>query len=390
MSDQPKFCERCGAALPPGANFCESCGDPVVKSTAARPPEPVKPGDPLPDPLPPLAETVPPAPTPPPQRVSSNFPPQGVPPAVPPTAGSSAPYPDLRSFTPPPAKKKSALPWILGGVGCLGLLCLVLIGVGVYFFMNSDTVAGVIATAQPTQAVLVAPTQPVFPTQATLPTQAPLATQAVFPTQAAGAPLTWPAPIGQQLTSSYFSDDFSSKTYDWADVSDTVRSWGYEDQHYAMHLIEPDYTIWAYLPLEFTPNTVGFDAAVVEGYDQGAYGVICHYQNENDYYFVSVDPVYGEYSIGYVVGEDYFSLLTDMWMPAQHLNASPYAVNSVMITCDSDMITLFINNEFEAQADLGKLVDAGDTAIFGETWEDTPAPGYKVLFDNLYAFKPVQ
>lgn len=400
MTDQQQFCPRCGAVLISGANFCETCGAPVGKAAAAQPTEPQEPAtpaDPQPDPLPPIFEPPPAAALPP--RPAQTPPP---PPARPAQTPPPATYPQLRNYTPPPAaKSNSKLPWILGAVGCLGILCLALIGGGLIFFLNSDSAADAIATAMPvspTQPLVVAPTQPlvIAPTpQPALPTQAPLATQAVFSTQAAqptvaAGPITWPVAIGQQMTTSYFSDDFSSKTFDWADVSDNLRSWLYEDAHYAMHLFEPDHTIWAYLPLDFTPTTIGFDAAVVEGYDQGAYGVICYYQDESNYYFVSVDPVYVEYSIGYVQDDEYYSLLDEMWMDAAHLNPSPYAVNSIMVACDRDMITLFVNNELEAQADLGGLVDAGDTAIYGETWKDTPSTGYKVLFDNLYAFIPQQ
>jgi hypothetical protein len=54
------------------------------------------------------------------------------------------------------------------------------------------------------------------------------------------------------------------------------------------------------------------------------------------------------------------------------------------------MITLFVNDTFEAQAKLPALETPGVSAIFGEAWEDMPEPGFKVFIDNFYAFKPMQ
>jgi hypothetical protein len=172
-------------------------------------------------------------------------------------------------------------------------------------------------------------------------------------------------------------------------VEDETNTWVIEDEHYALHLIKSNYSTWAYLPIEFTPTSIGFDAAVLPGFEQGAYGVMCYYQDENNYYFISVDPVYQEYSIGYVRDGEYETLMEDMWMPSNALKDDNYEINNVMVVCDPDMITLFVNNAFEAQADVAS-VTGGVAAIYGETWEDTPSSGFKVLFDNLYAFKPVQ
>lgn len=58
MTSTPRFCEQCGAALPPNARFCERCGRPV--SLAARPapmPAPTPVARPAPMPAPAL-ETV--------------------------------------------------------------------------------------------------------------------------------------------------------------------------------------------------------------------------------------------------------------------------------------------------------------------------------------------
>jgi hypothetical protein len=362
MTDNPAlFCESCGAQLAGGANFCEHCGHPVKRASGTQVPDP--------EPLPPLA------PPPAPARTQAYEPP--------------LPY------TPPPAaasSDKKTLPVILGVVGCLGLTCIGLLVLGgVLFFRNTLAVAPTPRVIPPVPTQARQPTLPVAqPTLSPLATLTPLATLAPLSTQSAPEVLVWPADVEQTLTEDYFSDNFSDNRYDWADVTNNERFWGFEEGHYGFHLFEPDYSIWAYLPVTFTPATIGFDAAVQPGFEQGGYGVLCHYQDEDNFHFVSVDPWNREYSIGYVLNGEYETLLSEMWMPSQRLNQSAHAVNSLMVSCEADVITLFINNELEAQAELGARVEGGDVAVFGETWEDTPAAGFKVWIDNLYAFVPRQ
>jgi hypothetical protein len=241
----------------------------------------------------------------------------------------------------------------------------------------------ILATKAPLPGELPSPTPPPTATRVPATEDPPSSSQGDVPV------LNWPADIGQQSTDTYFSDDFSSAEYDWWEAEDEIQSWKIEDEHYALHLFRNNYSSWAYLPIEFSPTTIGFDAAVLPGFEQGAYGVMCYYEDENNYYFISVDPVYQEYSIGYVSNGEYETLMENMWIPAKAIKDDNYEINNVMVICDPDMITLFVNNELEAQADVSS-VTGGVEAIYGETWEDTPSSGFKVLFDNLYAFKPVQ
>lgn len=385
MTDNPKVCEYCGTPLAEGASFCEACGQQVRRPLAEQPVSP-----------PPQPETI--------------ISPKIVPPTPTQISTPSPTYTPPPAYVPPPAppKRRSNTPILVGVGGCLVILCIALCAVVAFFFLRNRSELPDISKVIPvksTQLLLLTntplPTQPILATRAPLQneilaptmvptaTQVPLATDIPSPSLEEAPVVSWPAGIGQQLTEAYFSDDFSTDQYDWANIEDDIQSWGIEDEHYALHLFEAEYSAWAYLPIEFTPTSIGFDAAVQQGYDQGAYGVICYYQDEDNYHFIAIDPFYKKYSIGYVQNGEYEMLLEDMWMSSQTLNDSPYEVNSVLVVCDPDMITLFMNGELEAQATLTQTT-AGSTAVFGETWEDTPSDGFKVLFDNLYAFKPVQ
>lgn len=392
MTKQPKYCEFCSAPLAADANFCEACGQKVRKpEPAAPPPAPALEPPPAND-LALLASPPEPAPAPKPpaaapyksmtaDEIEAAFaaPP---PPTTPPQA-----YPP-----PPPAapQGKSKLPIILGALGCLTILCVVAVIIGVVLFFRSSSTK----SSTPARATQIVVAPPAKPTRIPSATVAPAFTEptpvaqqpSVNPTTGGDA---WSSSIGQSISDTAFSDDFSSDKFEWASVDDDVRFWGIQNERYTLHLKVPDYTIWAYLPVDFTPNTIGFDAAVQNGFEQGAYGVLCHYQDVDNYHFVSLDPYNNEYSIGYLKDNEYFSLLEDMWLPAQHLKTGVNAINHIEVVCDLDMITLFVNNELEATTGTQNAI-AGDTAIYGETWEETPSAGFKVLIDNLYAYKPVQ
>jgi hypothetical protein len=385
MTENSQKCEYCGTPLKAGAEFCDACGQQVRK-----PPE----------------QPVYQAPEAPPTMVM----PKAEIPTPPPVSPSAHPYQPAPAYVPPPAQPKAnkTLPVILGAVGCLVILCICSCAVIALVVLRNNSQTPDTSQLDPLEPTLVPlPTDAPLPTKVILATRAPLSEEVLAPTQVPTATrvppaedpssssqgdvpvLDWPADIGQQLTDSYFSDDFSTSDYDWWEVEDEVQTWQIEDEHYALHLLKNNYSTWAYLPIEFKPTTIGFDAAVLPGFEQGAYGVMCYYQDENNYYFISVDPVYKEYSIGYVKDGEYETLMENMWMPATAIKDDNYEINNVMVVCDPDMITLFVNNEFEAQTDVSS-VTGGVEAIYGETWEDTPSSGFKVHFDNLYAFKPVQ
>ncbi len=377
MTENARFCQFCGAPLASGANFCESCGQPVIKAppaaAAAQPePEPVTP------------------------------PPASAQPFDLPSAGSRPEpepfYPDLKpnAYEPPqPAKRKTALPIILGAVGCLGLLCIAAVVVAVIFFVNTgNKVQETFSEEIPLQVPIgTAIGELELPGEMEATVEALLPTVEALPDLPGGtipelAPNAgdWSADVGQQRTDSYFADNFSSDRYDWADVQDDIRVWGVQDGHYVLHLFEPDYVIWAYLPIDFVPAGVGFDAQVQPGFDEGGYGVICHYQDENNYHYVSVDPQNSEYSIGRVRNDEYEMLMEDWWMPAIYLNSATHAVNTIRVLCDPQQISLYINGQLEAKVAIDPATP-GRTAIFGETWEDMPPDGFKVFIDNLYAFE---
>jgi hypothetical protein len=107
----------------------------ISNFTMNESPNPSSPSDPTPPPPPPPPPfTPPPAPPEPP----------GPPPASIPTPSSApAPVPRPPVYTPPPGApaKKSAMPWILGGCGCLTLILIIALIIGIVAYRAKKKVS---------------------------------------------------------------------------------------------------------------------------------------------------------------------------------------------------------------------------------------------------------
>ena len=118
---------------------------------------------------------------------------------------------------------------------------------------------------------------------------------------------------------------------------------------------------------------------------------MCRLQNDEDYYFAEVDPYYMEFTIGHYLNGETTYFVDDDWQTARYLADDPNAVNTVQVVCEPDMISLFINSQLEAQAALpdGPAPD-GSMALYGLTWNTLGDDEFKVIFDNVTAYRPAQ
>ncbi len=124
------FCDNCGKEIGDQSAFCGFCGATIGQAA---------PGG---EPAAPTAASVPPQAPPQPQAPTAPQAPPAVPPPSPPGMVAAPP---MGTAAPPaaygPTKKRSPLPWILGGVGILAVIALVLVLVLVVF-KGGDSASG--------------------------------------------------------------------------------------------------------------------------------------------------------------------------------------------------------------------------------------------------------
>jgi len=305
--------------------------------------------------------------------------------------------------------KQKRFPWlpVILGVGCIAFLCLgvLIIGGGTYFFMtkgSSATTAPEPIPSFPVDAVeptLISPAETLKP-KSTVPVDLTLPTTNSFTTVEPDS--TEPAVSEQKLTGNQRSDDhsifddFSSNALDWPVVDDGKVVLSFENQSYSIQVKEPDYYDWAYLPVNFIPYEIKFDARGPSGDQDGTFGVFCQYQDEDNYYYAEFDLANNTYVIGQALDGELIPLTEQndsgqYWRSASALKAPPTSVNQIGVGCYLDIITLFINDQWVDEVSVSEPFDqTGDAALFVYTYDFADEDGYKVIFDNVEAWQPVQ
>jgi hypothetical protein len=282
--------------------------------------------------------------------------------------------------------EQKRFPWlvVILGVGCVGVLCVgVLVVGGGAFFLTQQS-------ASPSMP------EPVVTVQISTPEILPDATQTI-PTAAtaqsgSGSTLTG----DQRLDDHSLFDDFSSDALGWPIFDDGKTIIKYENEAYSFQVTEPDYEDWAYFPVDFIPYEIWFDVQGLDGPQDGTFGVFCQEQDNDDFYYIEFDLEINTYTIGQVLnGEDI--PLTPENPDGQHLwetdafESSPTSVNHISISCYLGEITVFINDQLVDQVNVPQPFDQpGEAAFFVYAFDFAGSEGYKVFFDNVETYQPVQ
>jgi hypothetical protein len=276
-------------------------------------------------------------------------------------------------------------------------MCLAVIAVGgLAFFSDLNIVipampvmSGQATPVPPTPPPATGPVQPSQPTDLPEPPLEPLPT--AIPADS-GLPLTG----DQRLDDHSFYDDFSSDALGWPVFDDDKTILQYENGAYSLQIAEPDYYDWAYFPGDFVPYEMEFDVQGLPGQQDGTFGVFCQFQDADNYYYVEFDLALNSYLIGQSVNGEDIPLTTEnssgqYWQSASALKSPPTSVNHIGVSCYLDFVTLFINDQWVDEVNVTQPFDQpGEAAFFVYAFDFAGPSGYKVFFDNVEAWQPVQ
>jgi hypothetical protein len=335
---QGNFCTNCGATLNPDARFCDNCGQAVGADT----------------PTPARSQTL--------------------------------------VYTPQPKRR---FPWwiLILGVGCLGFACLAAMVVGgLAYFSDLNIVLPALPAPTDPAAPAPAPTLPVQPVQ---PTNLP--TPTLIPSPAATSTDSGPALTGDQRADDHsLYDDFSSDALGWPIFNDGKTIIQYENDAYSFQVTEPDFYDWAYIPVDFIPYEIWFDVQGLPGQQDGTFGVFCHFQDADNYYYAEFDLQDNSYILAQILNGEDIPLTQQnsagqFWQDTSALKSSPTSVNRIGITCYLDSVTLFINDQWVNEVSVSQPFDKpGEAAFFVYAFNFAGENGYKVYFDNVEVWEPVQ
>ncbi|MBN1453662.1 MAG: hypothetical protein JW963_21785 [Anaerolineales bacterium] len=279
-------------------------------------------------------------------------------------------------------------PWlaVILGVGCVGVLCIgvLVVGGGAAYFLIQET-----AIPSVPEPVVTVPVEILEPTGIPAPVIEPTLDESTN----SGPTLTG----DQRLDEHSLYDDFSSDALGWPLFDDGKTILKYENQAYSFQIAEPDYEDWAYFPVDFIPYEIWFDVQGLPGQQDGTFGVFCQYQNEDNFYYVEFDLEINSYVIGQILNDEHIPLTPQnangqYWQDASGtLKSPPTSVNRIGVTCYLDSITLFINDQWVDEVSVGQPFDEpGEAAFFVYAFDFAGENGYKVFFDNVEAWQPVQ
>jgi len=277
---------------------------------------------------------------------------------------------------------------VIIGIGCVGILCIgvLVAGGGAAFFLTQRTASSSGPEAVATVEVKVVT---VMPEPTDIPPLEP--TPAIEPA-APGTSLTG----DQHVDDHSLYDDFSSDALGWLVYNDNMINIQYEDEAYSFQITEPDSFDWTYFPVDFIPYEIRFDVQGPEGPQDGTFGVFCHLHDVDNYYFVEFDLFDNTYLIGLFLDGEFLPLTEEnssgeFWQGAEVLNSPPTEVNHIGVSCYLEEITLFINDQLVDQVNVEQPFDQpGEAAFFVYTFDFAGPEGYKMLFDNVEVWQPVQ
>jgi len=179
-----------------------------------------------------------------------------------------------------------------------------------------------------------------------------------------------------------FQDDFSDDKSGWKTLREGQGIIDYENGGFRIFVPETKIDYWTVAGLNFGDVHIETDVTKTGGPDDNDFGIICRYQDEENFYglLISSDGYYGvskmkngEHNI---VGSDGMQFSDTIRTGA--------TTNRIGADCIGKRIVLYINGELLVEVEDGDF-QSGDIGLMAGTFDSA---GVDILFDNLVVTKP--
>jgi len=179
-----------------------------------------------------------------------------------------------------------------------------------------------------------------------------------------------------------FQDDFSDPSSGWDQAQMDEGVTDYANGEYRISVDAQNTDIWANPGLDFEDVRIEVEATKVAGDDDNDFGVICRYQDNENYYFFVISSD-GYYGIGRVVGGNQEIIGDGSMLPTEIVNQGD-ATNQLRADCVGDRLILYVNGEMlDEQQD--SSFSRGDVGLLAGTFD---TPGTEIRFDNFKVLRP--
>jgi len=199
----------------------------------------------------------------------------------------------------------------------------------------------------------------------------------------ANTPTAVPTAALQANLSILFQDDFSNPKSGWDTEHEKEAVIEYKDSMYRMWLNYPHTIMWANPHLDFTDVRVEVSATKTGGTDNNQFGLICRYQDEDNFYFFIISSD-GYYGIGKSKDGKQTLLTGHGNMKYSRAINRGHSTNRLRADCVGPSLAFYVNGQRLAQvndADFAK----GDVGLLIGTFTE---PQTEVYYDNFVVYQP--
>ena len=179
-----------------------------------------------------------------------------------------------------------------------------------------------------------------------------------------------------------FQDDFSKETGGWNTHDDALSFSGYEKSGFRLSSDVPNYQFWSVPGLNFKDSLVYARARMLSGPENNLFGVVCRFQDGDNFYALMIgsDGYYGIFKR--VDGEQ--SLIGQRHMDFSEVIQTGDQTNDIKGICQGNHLALFVNETRLIQVEDDSL-GYGDVGLIVGNLEET---GVNILFDDFVVLKP--
>ena len=180
-----------------------------------------------------------------------------------------------------------------------------------------------------------------------------------------------------------YEDDFSNSRSGWGMME---RAGGDIEIAYGGMLFSvdlPNFMFWSVTGKNFSDTMVEVDAVLVEGPVDNAIGVVCRYQDDENFYgfIISNDGYYGIFK--YLNGSMVMST-EDGNLGFSEAIRQGGVVNHIQAVCQGNTLSLLVNDSLLA-AVIDDSFTEGKVGLLAGSYDE---PGVIVLFDNFKVVQP--
>lgn len=180
-----------------------------------------------------------------------------------------------------------------------------------------------------------------------------------------------------------FEDDFSDPNSGWGTLRESGTIADYESGGFRILVNDINADVTATPGRLFSDMRIEVTATKTGGPDDNDFGVICRYQDENNYYFLIISSD-GFYGIGALVEGEARLLGMDAMEYSNEINQGSGASNQIRGDCVAERLTLYVNGTILAEGTDNRF-QSGDVGLIAGTFDE---PGTDILFDNFVIRRP--